>query len=94
MAAGERVAFEDCSLRAADLYAAKLAGTAFERCDLTALACSQADLAGARLQGSTLADIEGAAALKGVSIASDQIVALALLLFGSLGITIDDEVSG
>jgi uncharacterized protein YjbI with pentapeptide repeats len=91
LATGERVAFERCSLAGADFYAARLTQLRLFDCDLTGMELSQADLTGARLHGSTLVNLRGARYLGGVVIDSDQVVPLALAMFGATGVTVDDE---
>jgi hypothetical protein len=46
------------------------------------------------LHGSTLEAIAGAESLHAVTIGSDQVIPLALALFGTLGIRVDDEPEG
>jgi uncharacterized protein YjbI with pentapeptide repeats len=83
--------FQNCDLSDSDFYGAKLPGTRFDRCDLSGLQLAKADLNGARLQGSTIQGIKGGDGLRGVSIGSDQVLAVALAVFGDLGISVDDE---
>jgi len=94
MSDAQSTEFEQCDLSDSDFYGAKLAGTRFDRCDLSGLQLSKADLAGARLQGSTIQRIQGGDGLRGVSIGSDQVLAVALAVFGDLGIRVDDEPAG
>lgn len=91
MATAERVHFEGCELRSADFYGATFEQARVERCDLTGAEFSQARFGGARLQGSTLDGLQGAASLRGVHIDSTQLVPMALGVFGSLDITVDDD---
>lgn len=72
----------------------RLSVTRVVRCDLTRADFTKAALPGVHLDGSTLADVQGGEALRGVVITSDQVVPLALAIFSSLGIRIDDEDSG
>jgi len=83
--------FDHCDLSDSDFYAAKLAGTRFDHCDLSGLELSKADLTGARLQGSTIQGLQGGDGLRGVSIGSDQVLAVALAVFSDLGISVEDE---
>ena len=69
----------------------KLATTRFDGCDLTRADFTKAVLPGVHLAGSSLADIRGGDAFRGVVITSDQVVPLATAIFSSLGIRIDDD---
>ena len=91
MAVGARVRFEGCNLAGADLYAAQLPGACFFDSDLTGAELSQANLVGGRLHGSALGALKGAAALRGTTVSSAQVMAVALQVLGVLEITIDDE---
>ena len=83
------VAFEDCVLRDADFGGATLLRVSFAGCtltgaDFTKAACTEVDLRGAQL-GITA----GYESLRGVTIDSVQLVALAPYLARHLGITVD-----
>jgi hypothetical protein len=52
---------------------------------------TKAAMAGTPLGGSTLDELKGAAALRGVVVGTDQVLPLALGLFRDLGIVISDE---
>jgi uncharacterized protein YjbI with pentapeptide repeats len=91
LSSAERVRFERCDLTNVDLYAAQLAGTCFFDSDLTRAELSQALLEKARLHGSTLEALRGAAALRGATISSAQLVPVALQVLAVLDINIDDE---
>lgn len=91
MTTWERAEFESCDLAEADFYAATLPGTLFGSCDLTGAELSKSSLAGSRLQCTILERLKGADALRGVTITGDLIIPAALALFGSMGITVDDE---
>ncbi len=94
MAVTERIAFEDCDLVDADFYDAKLAdGATFVRSDLTRASIDRASLAGARFGGSTLAELRGAPSLAGAAIDMSQLVPVALAVFASLGIVVDDDAA-
>jgi len=84
--------FRECDLTDADFYGATLPGSRFEKCDLSGLQISSADLTGSRLHASTLERIQGPQGLRGVVIGSDQVLPVALAVFGTLGIVVDDEV--
>src|SRR6476619_8175040 len=88
---GERIRFEGCVMTGADLSGVRYTGARMVDCDLSRAEFAAAQLRGARLHGSELEGIRGAESLKGVVIGSTQLVPLALRLFQSLGITIDDE---
>jgi uncharacterized protein YjbI with pentapeptide repeats len=92
MATWERCEWVDTDAHEADFYAGTVAGCAFRRCDLRGVELSKADCARLVLNGSVLDGIRGADALRGCVIGSDQIVPLALALFGVLDIRVDDEV--
>ena len=84
------VAFEDCVLRDVDFGGATLLRVSFAGCtlteaDFTKAACTEVDLRGARL-GITA----GYESLRGVTIDSVQLVALAPYLARHLGITVAD----
>jgi uncharacterized protein YjbI with pentapeptide repeats len=86
-----RSAFAGCDLREADLSGADLGGANLVRCDLRGATVDRARLHGCRLHHSQLDGVRGGEALRGVAIASDQIVPVALALFGALGIVLDDD---
>jgi uncharacterized protein YjbI with pentapeptide repeats len=90
MADLERCELVDCDLEGADLTAARLPGSRIEGCRLDRAQLSKASMAGTLLHGTTLEGVLGADALRGTTIGSDQVVALALPLFAALGITVDD----
>ena len=91
MTTWQRTLFDSCLMTDSDFREAKLATTRFERCDLTRIDFTKAVLPGVHLGGSTLTDIRGGDALRGVVITSDQVVSLAMAIFSSLGIRIDDD---
>ena len=91
MVTGERVRFDGTVLRSADLYEARLVSARFFDCDLTATQLTKADLGAARLHGSTIDAVVGAEHLRGVVIDSAQVLPLALRLFASFGIAVDDD---
>lgn len=91
MTTWERAEFHDCDLAAGDFYGAKLPASRFLGCDLRRVELSKSVLAGSRLQRSRIEQVRGADCLRGVSIGSDQIVPVALAVFSSLGVTIEDD---
>lgn len=91
------VVFEDCTLRDADFGSAKLTRVAFPGCtlvnaDFTRVACKEVDLRGARLglAGSAPGIRAGYDSLAGVRIDGQQLITLAPLLAGHLGLTVTD----
>ena len=91
LSTGDRVRFEGCDLRNVDFYAVQFPGACFFDSDLTGAELSQASLNQARLHGSTLDELRGVAALRGITISSAQLVPLALQLLQVLDIKVDDE---
>jgi uncharacterized protein YjbI with pentapeptide repeats len=91
MTVWERAELSGCDLREADLYEARMPGSRILNSDLSQLDCSKADFAGSRLAGSTLDGIRGAGSLRRITITSDQVVPVAMALFGSLRITVANE---
>jgi uncharacterized protein YjbI with pentapeptide repeats len=83
--------FHDCELVEADFYQSSLPGSRFQSCDLSGAELSKADLSRSQLNGSKLERIQGAEGLRGVIIGSDQVIPVALAVFGTLNITVDDE---
>jgi uncharacterized protein YjbI with pentapeptide repeats len=86
-----RVHFEDCDLRTADLYDTTLDQTRFLACDLRGLDLWKASISDIWLHGSRVDELHNAEALRGARIDPSQIVPLALAMFDSLGISVDDE---
>jgi len=64
--------------------------SALTGCDLRRAVFEKASLAGTRLSGSTLDGLRGAGSLRGVVVGTDQVLPLALGVFGDLGIVISD----
>jgi uncharacterized protein YjbI with pentapeptide repeats len=91
MTTWKRSVLDGCVLTGSDFREAKLATTRFEHCDLTRVDFTKAALPGVSLAGSTLTEIRGADSLKGVVITGDQVVPLAIAMFATLGIQIDDR---
>ncbi len=90
MSAWDTCELSEVNLRNVDFYGAKLAGVHLLGCDLTGADFSKATTSALALHGSTLEDLKGAASLRGV-IAGDQVLTLALRVFASMGIVIDDD---
>ena len=91
MSAWETAEFSDVDLREVDFYGSKLAGVHLLGCDLTGADFTKTTTSALALHGSTLEDLKGADNLRGAVIASDQVLALALRVFASMGIVIDDD---
>jgi Pentapeptide repeats (9 copies)/Pentapeptide repeats (8 copies) len=81
----------DSHLVDADFYGARMPRSRVHGCDLTNVDLSKCDLSGSRLHGSRLDRIRGGEGLRGVTVGSDQLIPTALAVFGSLGISVDDE---
>lgn len=92
LAQAERLEVRGGSATGLDLYRAKAAGSAWLDTDLSAADLSGADLARARFVGSKLADLRGAAALRGAVIGRDQVVDVGLGLIADTAITVVDAV--
>lgn len=87
----EQAELRDVDLRHADFYASTMAGVRLLGCDLTGADFTKAVMAGAALHGSTVEGLKGADSLRGVVIASDQVLALAAPMLVALGIAVDDD---
>jgi uncharacterized protein YjbI with pentapeptide repeats len=90
MSAWETGALSEVNLRDADFHGSKLAAVHFVGCDLTGADFSRTTTSALALHGSTLEDLKGAANLRG-AIAGDQVLPLALRVFASMGIVVDDD---
>jgi uncharacterized protein YjbI with pentapeptide repeats len=91
MTTWERTEFEQCDLSGADFYGAQLPGTRFSGCRLNGVQLARADLAGSHFHGSSIEGVQGAESLRSVTIGSDLVIPVALALFATLEIRIDDE---
>jgi uncharacterized protein YjbI with pentapeptide repeats len=87
----DQVQFDRCNLVGADFYAARLSRVHLFDSDLTGVEFSKAILKDGRLHGSRLESLRGASALRNVTIDSSQILPMALQVFSSVGIDVDDE---
>jgi uncharacterized protein YjbI with pentapeptide repeats len=85
----ERLSLERCSLRDADFYEATLAQVTFDHCDLRGANVTKVSPSELRLDGSDLEGVQGATALRGATVSTEQVMPLALALFADLGIRID-----
>ncbi len=84
-----RLVVEGGSAVGVDLYRAQVPGSAWTNTDLTGADLSGADLARARLHGSTISEVKGAAALAGTVIDPSQVVSVGIALIAASGITVD-----
>ncbi len=87
----DRVQFDHCNLAGADFYAARLSRIRLFDSDLTGVEFSKAVVTDGRLHGSKLESLRGAGYLRDVTIDSAQILPMALQVFSSVGIDVDDE---
>jgi uncharacterized protein YjbI with pentapeptide repeats len=88
-------AWDTCELSALDLrdvdfYGSKLDAVHVLDCDLTGADFSKATTSALALHGSTVDDVKGAVNLRG-AIAGNQVITLALRVFASMGIVVDDD---
>lgn len=90
MSTWERAEFENCDLVDADFYAAHLPASRIVGCDLTGAQLSGCTLAGSTLRHSVLDRLQGAEALRGVTLSGDEVLPAALALFATLDIAVDD----
>lgn len=91
MSAWDTCVLSEVNLRDVDFHGAKLAGVHLLGCDLTGADFSKTTTSAVALHGSTLEGIKGAGNLRGAVIAGDQVLMLALRVFASLGIVVDDD---
>jgi hypothetical protein len=83
------VHFDDCDLRSADLYRAKLTSSQFHNCQLSQVELSQADLEGAMFRTSDVEAVRGVSSLRGIIVDEEHAVVLAMAMLPALGITIE-----
>jgi uncharacterized protein YjbI with pentapeptide repeats len=86
-----RLRFDRCALVSADFYGARLSQVSIFDSDLTDVEFSKAVFKDGRLHGSRLERIRGGGYLKNLTIDSTQILPMALQMFTSFGIDVDDE---
>jgi uncharacterized protein YjbI with pentapeptide repeats len=84
------VTFEDCVLRDADFSGATLTRVRFPGCVLTGATFEKATCSSVDLRGASLGITAGFAALRGATIDSLQLMALAPMLAHHLGIDVED----
>jgi len=87
----DNVVFTSCRMEQADFGDADLRGARFEGCDLTGGQFSGARMTGTRFTGCDLTGIAGVTSMRGAFITSTDAVALAYILAGALGITVEDD---
>lgn len=87
----EDVLFTDCRMEQADFADADLRGARFDGCDLSGAQFSGARMAGTRITRCNLTGVSGVTSMRGAIITSADAVALAFILAGALGITIEDQ---
>jgi len=83
------VAFTDCVVEDLDLMRATASRVALTRCRVGRLEVTEARLADVDLRGAQLADISGIEGLRGVTIGIEQLLDLAPVLAGRLGIRVE-----
>ena len=83
------VAFTDCVIEDLDLMRATASRGALTRCRVDRLEVTGARLTDVDLRGAQLADISGIEGLRGVTISLDQLLDLAPVLAGRLGIRVE-----
>ena len=83
--------FADCLIENADFQAADLRGARFERCNLTGVQLSNAQMQGTQFADCILTGINGVTSLQGAIMRSTDIIDLAYVFAGALGIKIEDE---
>ena len=86
----ERVVFRDCRLEEADLHGATLTSVLFERSNLTGATVSAATFERCEVRGCELEGLQGAERLRGVRMPWPDVVQIAGLLAGTVGIEIVD----
>ena len=84
--------FDACAMPDADLYEAALTHVRFDSCDLRRAHFSAVKPDGVRLHESDLEGCHrGALALRGAILTPEQVLPLALSVFGEMGITIERD---
>jgi uncharacterized protein YjbI with pentapeptide repeats len=86
-----RIEFNNCSFLDADFAGSKFTDIVFSDCDLSGCDFSGAALTRVDLRSSTLSDISGPSGLKGATITTGQLMALAPLLASYVGIIVRDS---
>ena len=78
-----------CDLRAALLMESDLGEVRFADCDLRGLELFNSSLAGTDLRGNELDDLKGVACLRGATIDTPQLLALAPALAADVGLVVE-----
>ena len=92
LAHADHVLMSDCSLRDADFYEAAIHEQRVDgRAHLTGSDFSKASVQGLRLGRSVLDGVRGGMSMAGVVVTGDQVLPLALSLFGDLRIEIQND---
>jgi uncharacterized protein YjbI with pentapeptide repeats len=87
-----RCEFNDCEMPDADFMQAGLTETRFHSCRLQSANFARVRIENVALNGSTIDDIDGAGSLTGVTIGTDQVLALALPLLSAMKVTVTDDI--
>jgi uncharacterized protein YjbI with pentapeptide repeats len=90
MSAWDTCELSELDLRDVEFIGSKLDAVHFVGCDLTGADFSKTTTSTLALRGSTLEGLKGAGNLRG-AIAGDQVLTLALRVFASMGIVVDDD---
>ena len=91
LARADHVQMNDCSVVDADFYQAALTKSTLDGCDLRESNFAKASVQGLRLCRSRLDGVRGAMSMEGVVVTADQVLPLALSLFGDLHIEIHND---
>lgn len=83
------VAFEDCNLTQADFQFAELRDVLFSHCDLTGTQFGSAQVQRVRFEDCTMADVGGAASLRGATVQGPGALDFALALARDAGIKLE-----
>jgi uncharacterized protein YjbI with pentapeptide repeats len=87
----DRVVFERCDLREADLRQGRFESVAFRGCDLSGADIGNARFAGCEMSGCTLEGLRGVDRLRGVAMPWADIVAAAGTFAAELGVRLLDD---
>ena len=87
----ERVSFEECLLAQSDLLEARLKHVSFADCDMSRVDLRDARLDRCEIRRCKLSKLEGVTALKGVSMPWPDIVEMAGVWAGALGIEVLED---
>lgn len=85
----DHVRSDGCSMVEVDAYEASLTAVRFDTSDLSRADLSKVVVTGLDLRGSKIEGMRGAAALRGIRIAADQVVPFAVNVFAETGVRID-----